>query len=851
MKRLSSVTAIIIVILMFTLAACATQVNSTPTQAQTPEPTQDPFASIPPEIQGEVLYVPFPVPITVDGELNDWAKLPSIFVDRGSALSTDPAENSSYTFSVAADADNFYITMQMVDKNIVAGQHAAEFWNEDSMEFFINASGQLNTTKYLPKIFQVNINAADIGNTDPNALTITGVFSGDAKATGFVFKTDDGWGYEASIPLKDLVVPAHGTEIGFQTQINGATVKDRDVKLIWSKADTSDLSWQNPSLFGRAIFFELGRTDVPQPSVVEAAPTPKPTPGPVVIPAMVSANQTGYLPNAQKIAFVAFESQEPLDWKLLDSSGAEVTSGKTTIKGADTTSGDFLQVIDFSSFTTPGEGYQLQVNDLKSAPFSISTEIYAQLKTDAMFYFYGNRSGTPIEAEYAGDLWARPAGHITDSAVTCWKGKDSDGITWPGCDYTLNTAGGWYDAGDFGKYVVNGGITTWTLMNLYEQLADAYPDGSLSIPENSNGVSDLLDEARWEMEFLLSMQVPEGQPQAGMVHHKLHDESWAGMPMVPPTEVNNDNENAIVGTGRYLFPPSTAATLNLAATGAVCARVWQTIDPDFSAKCLTQAKTAWTAALANPEVYAGNNPGAGGGNYPDTIVSDEFYWAAAELFITTGDAEYQDYVLSSDQLGKVSSFDWGNIATVGTLSLASSENNLPEDQQRLVRNNIILYADELLAKQNEDGYSVLINSAYPWGSNGLILNNMMIVAEAYNITGEPQYLDAVRESMSYILGRNPVNISYVSGYGTYAMIHPHHRFWANDEGNGYPPPPAGAVSGGPNANPTDDSKLIEEIVQLPESKRYLDALGSFSTNEVAINWNAPLAWMSAFLDQNR
>src|SRR5690606_26909728 len=175
--------------------------------------------TIPPTIAGEVVYIPFPVNITVDGDLSDWAGLPSQTVDTGSLLSPDPEENGSFSFAVASDAENFYIIMQMPDKNIVAGQHGTDFWNEDSMEFYINASDNLNAGEYGLKMFQVNINAADIGNTDPTALTITGVFSSDAKATGFVFKTEDGWGFEVSVPLTDLVTVEHGKEIGFQSQI--------------------------------------------------------------------------------------------------------------------------------------------------------------------------------------------------------------------------------------------------------------------------------------------------------------------------------------------------------------------------------------------------------------------------------------------------------------------------------------------------------------------------------------------------------------------------------------------------------------------------------------------------------
>lgn len=221
---------------------------------------------VPEGVPGELLYIPFPVSIEVDGDLSDWADVPHYTVDKGPNLSGDPAENGSFTFAVAASADTFYITMTMPDRTIVAGQHGTNFWNEDSLEFYLNLTGNFYTPIYAEGMYQVNVNAADIGNTNPGALTLTGVRSDELLLRGYVLKTDDGWGFEAEVPLAGLFDTAHGAEIGFQAQANGATEMDRDVKLIWSNADTGDASWQNPSLLGRAIFFELGSGDVPQPS---------------------------------------------------------------------------------------------------------------------------------------------------------------------------------------------------------------------------------------------------------------------------------------------------------------------------------------------------------------------------------------------------------------------------------------------------------------------------------------------------------------------------------------------------------------------------------------------------------
>ena len=207
------------------------------------------------------------------------------------------------------------------------------------------------------------------------------------------------------------------------------------------------------------------------------------------------------------------------------------------------------------------------------------------------------------------------------------------------------------------------------------------------------------------------------------------------------------------------------------------------------------------------------------------------------------------YLLDSDLFGKADSFDWGKTAPLGTISLAVTKNDLSADKTAALQENILAFANELIDLQNKDGYAVLIKGEYPWGSNGLILNNMILMGIAHDISGDAKYLDAMRLSMDYILGRNPLNKSYVSGYGTYPMQHPHHRFWANDPADGYPSPPPGALSGGPNAEPSDPAALEAGVTNLAPSKRYVDELGSYSTNEVTINWNAPLAWAATFLNE--
>jgi endoglucanase len=806
---------------------------------------QDELAPEP--IPGEAVYIPFPVAIMLDGDLADWASVPQITVDDGPMISLNPAENGAFTFAVAADSTNLYVLMTMIDQNIITGQHGTNYWNEDSLEFYINLSDERFATSYGEGIYQININPGDIGNSDPANITLTGTNSTNSGLQAAVFATDEGWGFEAAFPLDGRLTPEHGTEIGFQAHANGATTSNRDVKLIWSAADPNDNSWQDPSLFGAGIFYEIGRDDVPQPSQ-------RPDPVKVVEETQVSVNQVGYFVDGPKLAMLAGGGNSRTIWMLLDAeTGDSISAGRTTPGVADPASGDTVQIADFSDFEQPGR-YRLMINNVRSPVFEIATHPYPGLMTDALRYFYHNRSGTPIEAEYVGEDYARRAGHTSDNDVTCYAGTDGDGVTWGGCAYRLDAGRGWYDAGDHGKYVVNGGISAWTLMNLYEQNPAMFADGDLNIPESDDGVPDILNEIRWQMDFMLGMQIPEDQPQAGMVHHKLHELDWSPMPHLPPTEVDNDNP----AEGRYLMPPTTAATLNLAATAAQCSRVWRDHDTDYAEQCLQAAQSAWVAANENPVQLAGNTPGVGGGNYDDVNVLDEFFWAAAELYITTGADEYRDYLLASryfenfDGLdeSKPSAMYWGDTGALGTISLALLPNGLDNAQIEVLRGQIIAAADRYLNTLAQEGYRVPIDqNGYVWGSNSVVMNNAIILAYAHRFTENERYLHGVIHAMDYALGRNTLARSFVSGYGETTLENPHHRFWANEPTNGFPPPPPGVLAGGPNTEPNDPTALAESDLEGGPARRYVDLRGSWSTNEVTINWNAPLAWVTGYLNQ--
>jgi len=564
----------------------------------------------------------------------------------------------------------------------------------------------------------------------------------------------------------------------------------------------------------------------------------------------IRLNQVGYFPQGRKLAGYVSDATKPQIWHLLQG-GKAVASGQTEPLGRDKESGDAVHVVDFSGFGTPGEGYVLTVGSDQSTPFRIAADLYQQLTVDAMNFFYQNRSGIEITLPYARQAqWQRPAGHATsDKSVPCLKGA--------GCNYRLDVSGGWYDAGDHGKYVVNGGIAVWTLLNLYERNkafgdTTTLGDRSLTIPESGNGVSDLLDEARWELEFLLKMQAPADSAQAGMVHLKIHDEFWTALGIRP--------DEAETKQKRFLHPVFTSATLNLAAVAAQAARLWRGIDDAFAARCLAAAERAWTAAKKNPAVHAKITDANGGGAYEDDDVKDEFFWAAAELFITTGQAAYRSDLLASRYWstmtaqvdGVPSPMNWAKTDALGTLSLVTVPNNLSAPEREQQRKKVLGAADSYLALVGQQAYRLPFNGGangnYPWGSTSFVANNAIMLAVANDLAPNPKYVDAAVLGLDYLLGRNGLGQSYVSGYGSKTMVNPHHRFWAKQANSRFPGVPPGVLSGGPNSGLQDPYVKAMGIAGCPPQKCYADHGEAWSVNEVAINWNAPLVWITSYLN---
>lgn len=577
----------------------------------------------------------------------------------------------------------------------------------------------------------------------------------------------------------------------------------------------------------------------------------------------IRVNQLGYVTDGPKRATVISDARKAISFQLVDAGDAVVGEGTTRPAGFDPSAGVRTHVADFSAYAVPGDGYRLVSGDWSSDRFSISDNPYGRLTVDALSWFYPQRSGIEIRGDIAGKAYARPAGHVGvapnvgDKSVGCPTGDQAKALygDWS-CSYRLDVSGGWYDAGDHGKYAVNGAISVAQLLATYERArtfgggkSPALGDGLSRIPESGNGIPDLLDEARWELQFLLAMMVPDGEPLAGMVHHKIHDTEWTSPPMLPSEDPKP----------RALHRPSTAATFDVAAVAAQAARLFAKDNPTFAAKLLVAARKAWVAANANPVLLAPKSDGnAGGGDYDDDDISDELYWAASELFLTTGDARYLEALRASphwsgDVLPATGAFHWRNVAGFARLQLALYGEALPKADLARIRHSVLTAGRAYLSLQAAEPFGQIYrprNHRYDWGSNQLILQNIIVLSAAFDLSGDKAFLNAARESMDYLLGRNALAMSYITGYGARWPENQHSRWYAHQVDPSLPNPPAGSLAGGPNSTPVD-AIAKQRLKGCAPQTCYVDDIEAYGSNEITINWNAPLVYVASFLSDAR
>ncbi len=543
----------------------------------------------------------------------------------------------------------------------------------------------------------------------------------------------------------------------------------------------------------------------------------------------IRLNQLGFLPMSHKVAVVPAGSTHSF-------SIVKAGTDKVVFKGQLSNAAGWLPaeervtLANFSKLHSPGD-YQLRVAGLPdSEPFRVAANDYVAVNHAALKFFYFNRASIELLPQFAGK-YARAAGH-PDNHVLIHASAASDSRPE---GTVISSSKGWYDAGDYNKYVVNSGISTYTLLAAYESFPSFYNDQNVNIPHDrtEQKVPDLLVETMWNLQWMLTMQDPED----GGVYHKLTNKKFD--PFVMPDKCVND---------RYVVEKSTAAALDFVAVMATASRVYSHYEnayPGLSTKMLHAAEHAWQWAKANPEVLYQQPADIKTGAYDDKDVSDEFAWAASELYITTkNDAYYQKMNAEHVSNGVPS---WGDVRGLAWMSLATHLSDLTNiADKELIKSRIDTLASSLANTWHESAYGVSMRSEdFVWGSNSVALNQAMMLIQGFRLNNNKhEYIYAAQALFDYVLGRNPTGYSFVTGFGNKSPMHPHHRI---SEADGIVDPIPGMLVGGATPLQVDikDCKLPYPS-KLP-AKSYLDDICSYTTNEIAINWNAPLVYVSSAL----
>ena len=518
-------------------------------------------------------------------------------------------------------------------------------------------------------------------------------------------------------------------------------------------------------------------------------------------PPKIRLNTIGYLPGHPKQASVAAPCETFAVVRVADGAKAFESRATGPVENRDT--GERLYLADFSPLDRPGE-YRLEIPGVgRSAPFRVAADVYRDpfiVVTRGMYLW---RCGTAVRGTRGGQVFAHDACHTDDGWLDVVAGRHerADGV------------GGWHDAGDYNKYVVNAGVTIGAMLRAWEDFGPRLRAIRLDIPESENAIPDFLDEIKWELDWLLKMQA-----QDGSAYHKLTTRRFGGF-ILPERE----------DTPRFFTPWSRHGTADLVAMLAQASRDFRSYDAAFADRCLAAARKSWEFLESHPKDHPADLKGFGTGGY-ETGDADDRLWAAAELWETTGDAEVlrdlETRIRAAGARVNVD-FDWAEVKDLGVFTyLASRRPGRDETLVATLRKELVRVADSIVATAAAHGYRRPLGSRYYWGCNGSVARQVLILHAAHRFEPKPAYVNASLDALNFLFGRNSYGRSFVTGLGDRPPLHPHDR---RSGGDRVEAPWPGYLVGGPH----------------PRASSWKDDQGDFRTNEIAINWNAALIYALA------
>jgi endoglucanase len=516
----------------------------------------------------------------------------------------------------------------------------------------------------------------------------------------------------------------------------------------------------------------------------------------------IRLNTIGFLPDRPKRASVAASCS---DFRVIrDADGVAVFTGRAAAPLQNPDTAESLAVLDFSPLRETGV-YRLEVPGVgRSPPFRVAADVYDAPFRTAVRAMYLWRCGAAVEARHNGHTFSHAACHQADAFLDFVGGGRA----------RRDAAGGWHDAGDYNKYVVNAAFSLGVLFQAWDHFSPALAETKLNVPtHDDDSTPDFLAELRWELDWLLKMQADDGR-----VHHKISTLKFG--PFVLPEHETAD---------RYFSPWSSSATAGFAAAAAMAARHFSRHDKEFAARCLAAARRSHSFLAAHPADHRADLSAFSTGPYQASDAMPRL-WATVEMWETTGEAAFlHDFETRARALDRKTdpTASWANVKNLAMYTYALSERE-GRDPALLasVRAALVSAADDIVNTAAAHGYARPLGARYFWGCNGDVAQQVQTLHVADQLQPNPAYTATSLDALAYLFGRNVHGRSYVTGVGHRPPHHPHDRRSGADT---VAPPWPGYLIGGGWPKPTD----------------WKDEQDDYRTNEIAINWNATLIYALA------
>lgn len=578
----------------------------------------------------------------------------------------------------------------------------------------------------------------------------------------------------------------------------------------WDPTQVTGVGWNAAGYAGAKSFLCVDNIEFyKKGEALQAAPEANP------ILKEPKVNQQGYLPEDKKYFCLTQRAGGPKQgdpFQVMDEAGKAAFAGKIQADPLEDlkSTGEKVFQVDFTSLTLPGR-YTVELAGLKSQPFEIGPGVYQPLFKDALRCFYLIRCGTAIDDSITG--LKHPACHMKDAPSH----EDPK---------LLDLTGGWHNADDYGKWVLEEGVSCSWMLWLYEFKEKQMEGLKIGIPESSNPMSDLLNQARWGLEWMLKMQRPDGG-----VLHKVDAEDHFCVGTPPEKDPYP----------RFYKKPGAIDAGDFVGTMCLASRAFRTADPAFAKKCLEAAKKAWKWLEKNPDAVEKDT------DYLDTDPSGEKLWALGEMAAATGDKDLVQRFQTEVSSGTLKPPTWNEPQFFGSMALYF-DSKTPAKLKDVLKQGLVKACDSLVQASQANGYGVVqAPSEYWWESNEILLDKTGQLLFGYQATGDVKYRDTAVRQMNWFLGENSLGFSFVTGHGTRSASHPWH--WIHHDYGILMP---GWAMGGPNEYPTGADPKLSSLIRLgtPPAKCYVDSNdggGSWASNEGETSENAALVFCSGYL----